>query len=101
MEDILARLKNLGLEPNLPIIDEADIPSRPLDIYRSHLAGLVADAVQCDVSLAYRAIVLPNDLGLGDFAVVIPRLQLKDKDVESIVLEVSNKVWDITNVSCL
>ncbi|KAI8649729.1 Arginine--tRNA ligase [Fusarium keratoplasticum] len=76
MGELDSQLRNLGLESEVPEIPAADILAKPLDIFRSHLANLIASAVHCDVSSAYDSIA---DSSIADLEVIVPKLKLMDK----------------------
>jgi len=96
MAALETRLGSLGLDAPLPQIPVVDVLRKPLDIYRAHLASLLAAAVGCDVSVAYAAITSSTDITLGDLAVILPRLKLPAADFESLAFEVTSKVKDIS-----
>lgn len=85
MPELSTRLACLGLDSEMPDIPAADLLAKPLDIFRSHLANLVASALGCDVSLAYDSIRLSNDLSQGDLELVLPKLKLKDLEPSDVV----------------
>lgn len=74
--ELSSQLSSIGLESDVPDIPGADILAKPLDIFRSHLANLIASAVHCDLDSAYGAIA---DSSMGDFDVIAPKLRLMDK----------------------
>ena len=86
------QLGSLGLESPLPELPATDVLTKPLDIYRSHLASLVATAADCDVAVAYKAITLSTDISLGDMAVILPRLKAKADDLADFAMEITQKV---------
>lgn len=86
--ELRTHLAHLGLESQMPEIPAADVLVKPLDIFRSHLAYLVASALGCDVSLAYDSIRLSNDLSQGDLEVVLPKLKLENLEPGDVVQKV-------------
>ncbi|KAI5457172.1 arginyl-tRNA synthetase [Mariannaea sp. PMI_226] len=76
--DLSSQLSTLGLEAEVPDIPAADILTKPLDIFRSHLANLVAAAAQCDISSAFDSI---TDSLMADLEVIVPKLKLTDKSI--------------------
>lgn len=91
MSALEAQLGSLGLDSPLPELSTVDILTKPLDIYRAHLASLVATAVGCDVSDAYKAIT-SSDFSLGDLAVILPRLRSTTGESGNLAVEITHKV---------
>ena len=93
MNALETRLGSLGLDAPLPEIPVVDVLTRPLDIYRAHLASLLAATLGCDVMVAYAAIMSTTDITLGDLSVVLPRLRLQAADLNSLAIDVTSKVY--------
>ncbi|KAK6211534.1 arginyl-tRNA synthetase [Colletotrichum tabaci] len=72
-------LERLSLDTPLPSFPVADVLVRPLDIFRSYIAQIVAEAAQCDPAVAYEAIQSTAAISMGDLAVILPRLKIKGK----------------------
>ncbi|KAH7142186.1 arginyl-tRNA synthetase [Dactylonectria macrodidyma] len=91
MGELSSQLEDIGLESEMPDIPAADILSQPLDIFRSHLANLIASAVHCDISSAYNSIA---DSSMADLEVIVPKLNLMDKSKPPIgsSIDVSQKL---------
>ncbi|KAH0423456.1 arginyl-trna synthetase [Colletotrichum camelliae] len=70
-------LERLSLDTPLPSFPPADVLVRPLDIFRSYIAKIVAEVTGCDPSLAYEAIQTTAAISMGDLAVILPRLKIK------------------------
>jgi len=85
-------LGGLGLETPVPRFSAADVLARPIDIYRSYLASLLAAALESDPCTIYEAIHSTTDISLGDLAVILPRLKLSEAELEALPLELKNKV---------
>ncbi|SPO04354.1 uncharacterized protein DNG_07039 [Cephalotrichum gorgonifer] len=92
MAALETQLGSLGLDSPLPDIPTLDVLTKPLDIYRSHLAGLLAAAVGCDISVAYEAITSTSDIEVGDLAVILPRLKLNAADLGSLATDITQKL---------
>jgi hypothetical protein len=87
------RLVGLGLNEPLAEVAAADIETKPIDIYRVHLASTLASIIGCDVSTAYEAMAVSADLDLADLTVILPKLKPKDvSDVKTWAFEVIKKV---------
>jgi arginyl-tRNA synthetase len=86
------RLGELVLNSAEPDVPAADVSTKPLDIYRIHLARLVASTVGCEVALAFEAIASTNDSSIADLTLVLPKLRLKDVDVKTYAFDIIKKV---------
>ncbi|KAG5789923.1 hypothetical protein H9Q69_011006 [Fusarium xylarioides] len=84
-----SQLAMLGLKSDVPEIPSADILAKPLDVFRSHLADLIASAVNCDASSAYDAIA---DSSMGDLELIVPKLKLGDHGSPLSSVDVSRKL---------
>ncbi|KAK7926971.1 arginyl-tRNA synthetase [Apiospora marii] len=93
LTDLEGRLAGLGLESPFPDVPAANALTKPIDIYRLHLASLIATTLECDVAAAYEAILTATDLTLADLAVVVPKLKPKDvKDIKEFAIELVQKL---------
>ncbi|KAK6827680.1 hypothetical protein PG987_011021 [Apiospora arundinis] len=93
LTDLEGRLAGLGLESPFPDVPAANALTKPIDIYRLHLASLIASTLECDVAAAYEAILTATDLTLADLAVVVPKLKPKDvKDIKEFAIELVQKL---------
>ncbi|KAF6797574.1 arginyl-trna synthetase [Colletotrichum sojae] len=70
-------LERLSLDTPVPSFPVADVLVRPLDIFRSYIAHIVAEVVGCDPAVAYEAIQTTAAISMGDLAVILPRLKIK------------------------
>ncbi|KAK2666860.1 Arginine-tRNA ligase [Fusarium oxysporum f. sp. vasinfectum] len=84
-----SQLAMLGLKSDVPEIPSADILAKPLDVFRSHLASLIASAVNCDACSAYDAIA---DSSMGDLELIVPKLKLRDHGSPLSSVDVSRKL---------
>ncbi|EXJ59904.1 hypothetical protein A1O7_04051 [Cladophialophora yegresii CBS 114405] len=82
-------LDGLGVDDTGRSFPAADVLTRPLDIYRTHLAQVLVKLTDCEPQLAYDSIQEPNDY--GDLEVVIPRLRLKGSDPKELALNLAEK----------
>jgi arginyl-tRNA synthetase len=55
-------------------VQDANVLTNPLDLWRSALATILASLVDGGHSKAYRSIQWPNNIFEGDLSVTIPRL---------------------------
>ncbi len=86
-------LGGLGLETPIPKIPTADVLAKPVDVYRSYLASLLAEPLGSDPCTVYEAIhSTTGDIALSDLAVILPRLKLSEDDIKSLPLELKHKV---------
>lgn len=65
--------------------DAADVLTKPLDLWRIHLAKVLGDLVGCSHEAAYKAIHWPNNIYNGDLAVILPKLCPRIKAAEVAV----------------
>ncbi|KAK1675421.1 arginyl-tRNA synthetase [Colletotrichum godetiae] len=70
-------LGKLSLDNPLPSFPVADVLVRPLDIWRSYLATIVAEVAGCEPAVAYEAIQSTAAISMGDLAIILPRLKIK------------------------
>ncbi|ETI25270.1 arginine-tRNA ligase [Cladophialophora carrionii CBS 160.54] len=82
-------LNGLGVEDSGNPFPSADVLTRPLDIYRAHLAEVLVKLTDCEPQVAYDSIQEPNDY--GDLEVVVPRLRLKGSDPKELALSLAEK----------
>ncbi|KIW69376.1 arginine-tRNA ligase [Phialophora macrospora] len=82
-------LNRLGMEDSGNSFPPADVLTRPLDIYRAHLADILVQLTDCEPQVAYDSIQEPNDY--GDLEVVIPRLRLKGSDPKELAFDLAQK----------
>ncbi|KAK7956012.1 arginyl-tRNA synthetase [Apiospora aurea] len=93
LTELEGRLAGLGLDSPFPDVPAANALTKPIDIYRLHLASLIAATLECDVAAAYEAILTATDLTLADLAVVVPKLKPKDvKDIKEFAIELVQKL---------
>lgn len=68
-------LNALSLAVPVPQFAGADTFRRPRDLCRTYLAELLSNLVGCDREVAFKSIQLPNNIDLGDLAIIIPKLR--------------------------
>lgn len=101
LTDLEGRLAGLGLESPFPDVPAANALTKPIDIYRLHLASLIATTLECDVAAAYEAILTATDLTLADLAVVVPKLKPKDvNDIKKFAIELVQKACVLCYCCC-
>ena len=99
LEDLIAALAldaGLHLKTPIPPAATADILTKPGDIYRSYLADILADIIDCDAATIYEAISPSNDPAQGDLTVAVPRLKLKDVDSKELAFAVVKNVRNMS-----
>ncbi|PSN65640.1 Nucleotidylyl transferase [Corynespora cassiicola Philippines] len=72
--EIEKAIASLNLTVPAPHYEPANIQAKPLDLFRSYLAGILQELVGCEPALAYSSIQWPNNIWNGDLAVILPRL---------------------------
>jgi arginyl-tRNA synthetase len=83
-------LNRLGVEDSSNSFPSTDVLTRPLDIYRAHLADVLVQLTDCEPQVAYDSILEPNDY--GDLEVVIPKLRLKGSNPKELAFDLAQKV---------
>lgn len=93
-DGLQALLGGVGVESPIPLFPLADLQNSPMDIYLSYLAEILVQLTGCVPQVAYQSIQWPNDV--GDLAVVLPRLRLKDFSPNDLAVELKKRVgWDV------
>ena len=64
----------------------------PVDIYRSHVAELLAPLTGVDSKIIYGALQWPQTLAMGDLVLAVPALRLKGKKPNELAQELGEKV---------
>lgn len=83
-------LNKLGVEDFVNSYQSADVLTRPLDIYRSHLAEILVPFTECEPNVAYESIQELSDS--GDLEIVVPRLRIKGSNPKDLAFELAQKV---------
>ncbi|KAM5371199.1 hypothetical protein ACJZ2D_008119 [Fusarium nematophilum] len=80
-----ALLKGLSLEP-MPECAKAHALTKPVEIWRSYLAGFLSNSalLDCDAAAIHEAISSTTETSLGDLTLILPRLKLKDVDKDGL-----------------
>jgi arginyl-tRNA synthetase len=86
-----ALLGRLGLETEIPTFSETDVLTHPVDIYRSYLAHILVNLLECDPHIAYESIQ-PAEITDGDLTIVVPRLRIKDTKPKDLAAELGHRV---------
>ena len=95
LEDLVAALAldaGLQLKTPIPQAKAADVLTKPGDIYRSYLADILSDIIDCDAETIYEAINPSGDPAQGDLTVAVPRLRLRDVDSKELAFTVVKHV---------
>ncbi|KAH6844285.1 Arginine--tRNA ligase, cytoplasmic [Alternaria tenuissima] len=90
MDALEQSLGSLNLNVPIPDVKDAEVLANPLDVYRTYLAQVLADAVGCDINVAYKSIQWPNNIFNGDLAVILPKLQPGAK-ADEVAVELMKK----------
>ncbi|PGG95241.1 hypothetical protein AJ79_10166, partial [Helicocarpus griseus UAMH5409] len=92
-ESLATHLQSLAPDLSLPIppFPAANPLANPADIYRSYIAAIVRQTLNCDNELACNGIQRTQVLAHGDLVPVVARLRLKGVDMNQIALELSSK----------
>ena len=95
MDALEQSLGSLDLSVPIPEVKNAEVLANPLDVYRTYLAQVLADAVGCDIDVAYKSIQWPNNIFNGDLAVILPKLRPGAKALTTLHPTVSMCAMDI------
>ncbi|KAF7452044.1 Arginyl-tRNA synthetase [Pyrenophora tritici-repentis] len=87
-------LGSLDLGVPIPQVEGAEVLANPLDIYRTYFGQILAIALDCDISIAYKSIQWPNNISNGDLAVILPKLRPGTK-ADAVAVELMEKVHTI------
>ncbi|EDU45394.1 arginyl-tRNA synthetase [Pyrenophora tritici-repentis Pt-1C-BFP] len=83
-------LGSLDLGVPIPQVEGAEVLANPLDIYRTYFGQILAIALDCDISIAYKSIQWPNNISNGDLAVILPKLRPGTK-ADAVAVELMEK----------
>lgn len=78
-----ALLQGLSLDP-MPEYASSDALTKPVEIWRSYFTKAISTMVDCDVATIHEAISSTTETSLGDLALILPRLKLKNHDNNSL-----------------
>ncbi|ETN39343.1 uncharacterized protein HMPREF1541_05566 [Cyphellophora europaea CBS 101466] len=81
-----------GVSDPIPVFPLADINSSPIGIYVAYLAQAIVRATSCEPHVAFDAIQWPNEPGMGDLVIILPRLRLQNADPDAIAQQVGDQI---------
>jgi arginyl-tRNA synthetase len=90
MEALTSKLKGLGVS-ELPKFENTYPDLNPVDIYRSHLAEVIAPIAGADPQVVYSALHFTTTLDKGDLQMAVPALRLKGKKPNETAAEIGEK----------
>ncbi|KAF2868212.1 hypothetical protein BDV95DRAFT_610183 [Massariosphaeria phaeospora] len=93
IDDISATLKTIGLD-TVPQQPNTYPALNPFDIYRSHVAELVAQVIGVEASKIYPALQTTTKTDYGDLQLAVPALRIKGKDMKEFTKEIAEKFPD-------
>lgn len=85
------QLKQLGID-KVEHYPNCHPETNPIDIYRSHITGLLHEITGIDTSIIYPAIQWTQSLDKGDAIVAVPALRVKGKKPNELAEEWVSKV---------
>ena len=91
MAQLTATLQSFGLS-EVPKLPNTYPELNPVDIYRSHIAELLAPIAGVEKQVAYNALQWTQTLSQGDLVVPVPALRLKGKKPDQLSKEIGEKV---------
>jgi arginyl-tRNA synthetase len=86
--DVLSLLPVDKLDP----YDNCYPDLNPLDVYRSHLASILAEATGVDAKIVYGTLQWTQTLDKGDLVLAVPALRVKGKKPGDLAQEIVEKV---------
>ncbi|KAH7155825.1 hypothetical protein B0J13DRAFT_546435 [Dactylonectria estremocensis] len=89
-----ALLEGLSLDP-LPQYGSNDALTKPVEIWRSYFARFLSTVLDCDESVIQEAISSTTETSLGDLALILPRLKLKNLDhngLKSLAFDIGQRL---------
>ncbi|EON65602.1 arginyl-tRNA synthetase [Coniosporium apollinis CBS 100218] len=90
MDDLTTTLQSLGVS-DVPKAPNTYPELNPFDLYRSHLATLLAPLSGQDASVIYPALQYTNTLDKGDLVLPVPALRIKGKKPDQLAKELGEK----------
>jgi hypothetical protein len=91
MDELSATLSAVGIS-KVPQQPNTYPALNPVDIYRSHIAELLAPVAGVDVKIVFNALQWTNTLEKGDLVLAAPALRLKGKKPDELAKELAEKV---------
>lgn len=90
METLTSTLQALGLK-DLPSFPNSYPLLNPVDIYRAHIAELLAPITGADPQLIYQVIQWTQTLEKGDAVLPVPALRIKGKKPDEVAKAIDEK----------
>lgn len=84
-----------GVTRAIPLLEGANINVNPMDIYKSYLAQAIVQSTACDTKVALDAIQFPNEAGMGDLVLVLPRLKLQESELQGAMEQLRDSTGDL------
>lgn len=90
LTDVLASLSKFGIN-EVPSFPNAYPDLNPIDVYRAHLAEIIAPLCGADSKIVYGAIQWTQTLDKGDLCLPVPALRLKGTKPDALAKEIAEK----------
>ncbi|KAF2139042.1 uncharacterized protein K452DRAFT_310994 [Aplosporella prunicola CBS 121167] len=90
IDELAATLKGFGLT-DVPAAPNTYPKHNPLDIYRSHITELLAQASGVDAKIIYPVLQWTQTLDKGDLTLPVPALRIKGKKPDELAKEIGEK----------
>ncbi|CAK7203975.1 hypothetical protein SEUCBS139899_006725 [Sporothrix eucalyptigena] len=75
--------------PDMCRLPEVHLLSRPVDMYRVYVAGILVQLTGCDPAVAYNAVQAATTLPKGDLTIPVPRLRIKGKKPDEVCADLA------------
>lgn len=95
IKELEQSLKTIGLS-EIPKMPDTHPELNPLDVYRSHIAQLLASVSDIDPKIIFPAVHRTQTLDKGDVVVAVPALRVKGKKPDALAAELAGKVTKAT-----
>lgn len=98
LSSLTASLQHFGIG-SLPSFPNAFPAHNPVDLYRAHIASLIAPIAGVTPEIVYPALQWPQTLDKGDLTLPVPALRLKGKKPDELAKDIADKVrMGLTNI---
>lgn len=93
-QHLTTQLEQLGLSPAtlLTAFPSTHPALNPLDVYRAHIADVLAPITGAEAKVIYNSIQWTQTLDRGDMVLPLPALRIKGKKPDEIAKEIADKV---------
>ena len=91
VQSLTETLQRFGIS-SVPSFPNAFPTHNPVDIYRAHLASVIAPIANVAPEIVYPALQWPPTLDKGDLTLPVPALRLKNKKPDELAKQLAENV---------